>query len=93
MWASCVADIFRWVEWKEKAVLDASEYTRLVASWERKLRTLSRKLRDTGIDDEEALDSRLAATRRWIRQRQLRRAAGGMEAAHRGAQSLRRRQA
>jgi hypothetical protein len=59
--------IFRWVEWKEKAVLDANEYTRLVASWERKLRTLSRKLRDTGVDDEEALDSRLAATRRWLR--------------------------
>jgi small-conductance mechanosensitive channel len=58
--------IYRWVEWKEKSVLDPNEYSRLVAAWERRLRTLSRKLPDTGSDDEEALDSRLMAARRWL---------------------------
>lgn len=57
--------ISRWIEWKEKAVLDPNEYNRLAASWERKLRTLGRKLPDTG-GDEETLDSRLVATRRWL---------------------------
>jgi hypothetical protein len=58
--------IFRWLEWKEKGMLDASDYARLSALWERRLRTLSRKLPDTGTDDEESLDSRLVATRKWM---------------------------
>jgi hypothetical protein len=58
--------ILRWVEWKEKAALDAGEYSRLVASWERKLRTLSRKLPNAGLSDEETLDTSLVATRHWI---------------------------
>jgi small-conductance mechanosensitive channel len=58
--------ILRWAEWKEKAALDTGEYNRLVASWERKLRTLSRKLPNSGLSDEETLDSALVATRRWI---------------------------
>jgi MscS family membrane protein len=58
--------IFRWLEWKEKNVLDASDYARLSALWERRLRTLSRKLPDTGTDDEESLDGRLVATRKWM---------------------------
>jgi small-conductance mechanosensitive channel len=58
--------ILRWVEWKERAVLDDGEYDRLVASWERKLRSLSRRLKITGGSDEETLDNSLVATRRWV---------------------------
>jgi small-conductance mechanosensitive channel len=58
--------ILRWVEWKEKAVLDPGEHDRLVAAWERKLRALSRRLRNTALSDEEALDSSLTTTEHWL---------------------------
>ncbi|MEO8288438.1 MAG: mechanosensitive ion channel domain-containing protein [Chloroflexota bacterium] len=58
--------IMRWVQWKEKEGLDAHEYRKLEASWDSKLRVLSRKIPDTGTSDEETLDTRLILTRRWL---------------------------
>jgi hypothetical protein len=58
--------IYRWLEWKEKDYLAPGEFENVRDMWDRRLRILSRKLPDTGTSDEEALDSQLIATRRWI---------------------------
>lgn len=58
--------VTRWMEWKEKDTLSQMEYENLLLQWERKLRMLSRKIPDTGINDEDALDSQLIATRKWL---------------------------
>jgi hypothetical protein len=58
--------IDRWLEWKEKDAVTPAEFDNVRATWYRRLRVLSRKLPDTGTSDEEALDSQLVATRRWL---------------------------
>ena len=56
----------RWLEWKEKDALTPAEFESVRAVWMKRLRILSRKLPDTGTSEEEALDTQLSATRRWI---------------------------
>jgi hypothetical protein len=58
--------IYRWLEWKEKDSVTPAEYESVRNMWERRLRVLSRKLPDTGSGEEEALDSALSATRKWM---------------------------
>ena len=58
--------ITRWMEWKEKDTLSRIEYENLLLQWERKLRLLSRRIPDTGTRDEDALDTELVATRKWL---------------------------
>ena len=58
--------ILRWLEWKERGLLPASEYVHLTESWERKLRQLSRRLLTAHGGDEELLDTRLVAIQTWI---------------------------
>ncbi len=57
--------VTRWMDWKEKDTLSRIEYENLLLQWERKLRLLSKKIPDTGIRDEDALDTELVATRKW----------------------------
>jgi hypothetical protein len=58
--------IARWMDWKEKDVLSTGEFKTLMNNWERKLRLLSRRIPDTGLSDEDALDSAIVATREWM---------------------------
>ncbi|HUP28509.1 MAG TPA: mechanosensitive ion channel domain-containing protein [Chloroflexia bacterium] len=58
--------ILRWFELKEKGVLPPSEYATQRLIWERKLRLLSRRLRETRGDDEESLDTRLTVIKQWM---------------------------
>ncbi len=58
--------LLRWVEWKEKDTLHEGEYAQLVASWERRLRLLSRKLVESRMSDEESLDTQLASALNWL---------------------------
>jgi hypothetical protein len=58
--------ITRWMEWKEKDTLSQIEFENLLLQWERKLRQLSKKIPDTGARDEDALDTELVATRKWL---------------------------
>jgi hypothetical protein len=59
--------ITRWMDWKEKDTLSQIEFENLMLQWERKLRQLSKKIPDTGTSDEDALDTELVATRKWLR--------------------------
>ena len=58
--------INRWLEWKEKDSVTPAEYESVRNMWERRLRVLSRKLPDTGSGEEEALDTALSTTRKWM---------------------------
>lgn len=58
--------IGRWMAWKEKDTISPGEYETLIHNWERKLRLLSRRIPDTGLSDEDALDSTIVATRDWM---------------------------
>jgi len=58
--------VMRWLRLKEEDMLPPSEYRIEVLAWERKLRLLSRKLRDSREDDEDALDTRLSAIKQWL---------------------------
>lgn len=58
--------ITRWVDWKEKDTLSQIEYENILLQWERKLRQLSKKIPDTGAKDEDALDTDLVATSKWL---------------------------
>ena len=58
--------IKRWMEWKEKDTISDIEFENVLLQWDRKLRLLSKRIPDTGVNDEDALDTQLAATRKWI---------------------------
>jgi hypothetical protein len=58
--------IDRWLTWKEKDAVTPAEFEGVRSLWYRRLRMLSRKLPDTGTSDEEALDTQLIATRKWM---------------------------
>jgi small-conductance mechanosensitive channel len=58
--------IHRWIAWKEQDTLSPDEYKLVLLHWERKLRILSRRIPDTGLSDEDALDTELVATRDWM---------------------------
>ena len=54
------------MEWKEKDTISAIEFENVLLQWDRKLRALSKKIPDTGVNDEDALDTQLATTRKWL---------------------------
>lgn len=58
--------IKRWMDWKEKDTISDTEFENIMLIWDRKLRVLSKKIPDTGVNDEETLDTQLAATRKWL---------------------------
>ena len=58
--------ITRWMEWKEKDTISEIEFENVLLQWDRKLRLLSKKIPDTGVNDEDALDTQLATTRKWL---------------------------
>ena len=58
--------IARWLKWQEEDTLPPGEFLQLQAVWERRLRTLSRRILTSRGADEEVLDNRLVETRNWL---------------------------
>lgn len=58
--------IQRWMAWKEQDTISPDEYQVVLHNWERKLRLLSKRIPDTGLSDEDALDTELVTTRDWM---------------------------